>query len=79
MLKVHKWKEKRTQVILKNKQKTNTKMLHQKRAHSVGFFEKLKTKTKPIAVFVWTPNLQTLVLGRSGLVPSPRKGEGSLW
>lgn len=58
---------------IKNKQKTNTKM------HTLCFPKKPYAKTKLIAIFIWTPDLQTFVLGCHNFVPLPRKGAGSLW
>lgn len=40
------------------------------------FLEKLNAKTKSIAIFIWTTDLQTLVLVCPSLVPLPRKDSG---
>lgn len=61
---------------IKNRQKTNMELHDQKHAHSVVFLEKLNAKTKSIAIFIWTTDLQTLVLVCPSLVPLPRKDSG---
>lgn len=79
MLKVQKWKEKRTQVILKTSRKLTQKSMIKTMLTQGFFWKKKKAKTKYIAIFIWTPSLQTLVLERPNLVPLPCNRAGSPW
>lgn len=80
MLKVQKWKEKRTHAILKTSRKpTQKSMIKTMLTQGVFWKKKKKAKTKYIAIFIWTPSLQTLVLEGPSLVPLPCNRAGSLW